>query len=404
MKLKYLTSAAVLGVLFTSTLTCGHTAQAVTDSELATSKANKADALSQVNSLKATLEKYNGQVNELTAKRNALESTAAKLDQDIAKLNEDIAGRTKVLTEQARSAQLNQSQPLAYMSIIMDSKSLSDAITKVTAMKTIAKANKDLLDKQTSDKIDLESKSKAMQKNYGEYLRLTNDLDSKTKSILLQKAELEEASANYDLTIATGEHERAAAQAALDAASQKVTQIKTDESQQAKMQAQAAALERSQKEQARAVIADPNAAVSQQQAQTPAAQSPSDQAPVAAGNVFDYRNLFMTGGGGYNPYAGGGCTDYIWQYFAARGVFIPNVMPGNGKDWSYQMPRAPKLVPGVIASFTGGSHYSSPVYGHVAIVEEVYPDGSFKVSEGGGAYWGATRIIPNQSGVTFVLP
>ncbi|WP_270244895.1 CHAP domain-containing protein, partial [Lactococcus lactis] len=113
-----------------------------------------------------------------------------------------------------------------------------------------------------------------------------------------------------------------------------------------------------------------------------------------------------------NPYAGGGCTDYVWQHFAAQGIYIRNIMPGNGGQWASNGPAQGVLhvvgaAPGVIASgfstdFVG---YAGSPYGHVAIVTAVNSDGTIDVVEGGSGFgWGHTRSHVSAAGVTFLMP
>ena len=127
-----------------------------------------------------------------------------------------------------------------------------------------------------------------------------------------------------------------------------------------------------------------------------------------------------TGNPNYNPYAGGGCTDFVWQYFAAKGIYIANIVNGNGGYWgtngvSQGVLRRTNLAPGVIASgftdhFTGygtsTTARTSP-YGHVAVVTGVNPDGTFNVQEagyGGTFPWGNVRTNISPENVVFLLP
>ncbi|WP_270319598.1 MULTISPECIES: CHAP domain-containing protein, partial [Streptococcaceae] len=121
-----------------------------------------------------------------------------------------------------------------------------------------------------------------------------------------------------------------------------------------------------------------------------------------------------------HPYAGGGCTDFVWQYFAAKGIYIANIVNGNGGYWgtngvSQGVLRRTNLAPGVIASgftdhFTGygtsTTARTSP-YGHVAVVTGVNPDGTFNVQEagyGGTFPWGNVRTNISPENVVFLLP
>lgn len=61
-----------------------------------------------------------------------------------------------------------------------------------------------------------------------------------------------------------------------------------------------------------------------------------------------------------------------------------------------------------MASFSPGTDGSSSIYGHVAFVEVVNPDGSFLVSEmnvvdpGSGKI--SYRVISSNAGITFIDP
>ena len=70
--------------------------------------------------------------------------------QQIQKLSESIKERNTALEAQARSAQTDGSAT-NYMSAVLDSKSLTDAIQKMTAMATVAGANKSMIEQQQAD-------------------------------------------------------------------------------------------------------------------------------------------------------------------------------------------------------------------------------------------------------------
>lgn len=402
--------------------------KAVTDAEMNEARTKSQSATSEI-------EKYENRVADLTKqqedaanKKAELEKEAKNLDADSKKLTESIRSRNENLKAQARSAQVNTTSS-SIVDILMDSESLVDAIQKVSAIVTVTDANASMLKDQQRDMKQLEAKAKALQENYKDYVKLEESLAQSSKASKTAKAELEVAQLSYQSTIAKGETERASLLAAKAQAESKLQEAKAGEVAATQTQEsvnKARENSTSNVEKALNAQAQPSSNVEYPTYQAPAATDPQVQTPnetsnetpsqpsgsnqntnnghTSNGTVWDYRSSFMTSSSNYNGYAGGGCTDYVWQYFAQRGVSIPNVMPGNGKDWAYQMPRAPKLVPGVIASFAPGAHGSSSIYGHVAVVESVNADGSFVVSEGGAGIWGSTRTIPNSQGVTFVLP
>lgn len=111
-----------------------------------------------------------------------------------------------------------------------------------------------------------------------------------------------------------------------------------------------------------------------------------------------------------NAYALGQCTWYVYNRMAQIGKTIDPYF-GNGGDWNdsapgkgYTVTNTP--VAGSAVSFEGWYGGVSSVYGHVAFVEHVYPDGTFLISEMniGGEYVMAWRIMQNGPGLSFILP
>lgn len=111
-----------------------------------------------------------------------------------------------------------------------------------------------------------------------------------------------------------------------------------------------------------------------------------------------------------NAYAIGQCTWYVYNRMAQIGKTIDPYF-GDGGDWNdsapskgYTVTNTP--VAGSAVSFERWHEGSSSVYGHVAFVEHVYPDGTFLISEMniGGEYVMAWRIIENGPGLSFILP
>lgn len=429
MKLKTTLAQITLAATILSVAVSVTPVKAVTDAEMNEARSKSQSATSEI-------EKYENRVADLAKtqedaanKKSELEKEAKNLDADSKKLTESIKSRNDNLRAQARSAQVNTTSS-SIVDILTDSESLVDAIQKVSAIVTVTDANARMLKDQQHDMKQLEAKAKALQENYRDYVKLEESLAQSSKASKTAKAELEVAQLSYQATIAKGETERASLLAAKSQAESNVQKAKADEVAATQIQEsvnKARQNSTSNVEKVLSTQSQPSSNVESPTYQAPAATNPqaptpnetpvdatpsqpsesnqnSNNGPTSNGTVWDYRNSFMTSSSNYNGYAGGGCTDYVWQYFAQRGVSIPNVMPGNGKDWAYQMPRAPKLVPGVIASFAPGAYGSSPIYGHVAVVESVNADGSFVVSEGGAGIWGSTRTIPNSQGVTFVLP
>ncbi|EQC56693.1 hypothetical protein LLT5_04500 [Lactococcus cremoris subsp. cremoris TIFN5] len=407
------------------------------DATISSAQSAKAQAQAQVDSLQSKVDSLQQKQTSTKAQIAKIESEAKALNAQIATLNESIKERTKTLEAQARSAQVNSSAT-NYMDTVVNSKSLTDVIQKVTAIATVSSANKQMLEQQEKEQKELSQKSETVKKNYNQFVSLSQSLDSQAQELTSQQAELKVATLNYQATIATAQDKK---QALLDekAAAEKAAQ------EAAKKQA---AYEAQQKEAAQAQAASTAATAKAVEAATSSASASSSQAQASQSSSSTSSNNTSsssssstsssssssnndttptptptptppsTGGSGINsspignPYAGGGCTDYVWQYFAAQGIYIRNIMPGNGGQWASNGPAQGVLhvvgaAPGVIVSsfsadFVG---YANSPYGHVAIVKSVNSDGTITIKEGGygTTWWGHERTV-SASGVTFLMP
>ncbi|MCT4455184.1 CHAP domain-containing protein [Lactococcus cremoris] len=373
------------------------------DATISSAQSAKAQAQAQVDSLQSKVDSLQQKQTSTKAQIAKIESEAKALNAQIATLNESIKERTKTLEAQARSAQVNSSAT-NYMDTVVNSKSLTDVIQKVTAIATVSSANKQMLEQQEKEQKELSQKSETVKKNYNQFVSLSQSLDSQAQELTSQQAELKVATLNYQATIATAQDKK---QALLDekAAAEKAAQ------EAAKKQA---AYEAQQKEAAQASQSSSSTSSNN----TSSSSSSSTSSSSSSSNNDTTPTPPSTGGSGINsspignPYAGGGCTDYVWQYFAAQGIYIRNIMPGNGGQWASNGPAQGVLhvvgaAPGVIVSsfsadFVG---YANSPYGHVAIVKSVNSDGTITIKEGGygTTWWGHERTV-SASGVTFLMP
>lgn len=110
-----------------------------------------------------------------------------------------------------------------------------------------------------------------------------------------------------------------------------------------------------------------------------------------------------------NAYALGNCTWYVYNRMAQLGKPIHPTM-GNANQWvtNYSMTQGATLVAtpkrGDVVIFTDGVAGTSPIYGHVAVVEHVNSDGTFVISEMNvqGEYSMGYRVLKKQVGETFM--
>lgn len=395
------------------------------DATISSAQSAKAQAQAQVDSLQSKVDSLQQKQASTKAQIAKIESEAKALNAQIATLNESIAERTKTLEAQARSAQVNSSAT-NYMDAVVNSKSLTDVIQKVTAIATVSSANKQMLEQQEKEQKELSQKSETVKKNYNQFVSLSQSLDSQAQELTSQQAELKVATLNYQATIATAQDkkqslldEKAAAEKAAQEAAKKQAAYEAQQKEAAQAQAASTAATTKAVEAATSTVSSSQASQSSSNSSTSSSNSTSSS---SSSSNNDTTPTPTPGGGSSssginstpiaNPYAGGGCTDYVWQYFAAQGIYIRNIMPGNGGQWATNGPAQGVLhvvgaAPGVIASsfsadFVG---YANSPYGHVAIVKSVNSNGTITIKEGGygTTWWGHERTV-SASGVTFLMP
>ncbi|MCG6978663.1 CHAP domain-containing protein [Lactococcus lactis] len=408
------------------------------DATISSAQSAKAQAQAQVDSLQSKVDSLQQKQASTKAQIAKIESEAKALNAQIATLNESIAERTKTLEAQARSAQVNSSAT-NYMDAVVNSKSLTDVIQKVTAIATVSSANKQMLEQQEKEQKELSQKSETVKKNYNQFVSLSQSLDSQAQELTSQQAELKVATLNYQATIATAQDkkqslldEKAAAEKAAQEAAKKQAAYEAQQKEAAKAQAASTAATTKAVEEATSTVSSSQASQSSSSSSNTSSNNTSSNSSSNSSSSNSSSNSSSSNGGGStntgntggssssginstpigNPYAGGGCTDYVWQHFAAQGIYIRNIMPGNGGQWASNGPAQGVLhvvgaAPGVIASgfstdFVG---YAGSPYGHVAIVTAVNSDGTIDVVEGGSGFgWGHTRSHVSAAGVTFLMP
>ncbi|MCU5754013.1 hypothetical protein OBG91_11760 [Lactococcus lactis] len=118
----------------------------------------KDKSLSDISLLQSKIDGIRVEKNKTEQKISEIKKQAQNLNNKIEELSKNIEKRTDVLESQARSAQVN-SNATNYVDTIVNSKSLSDIIQRLSAMATISSANKSMLSLQIKEQKDLNNKS-----------------------------------------------------------------------------------------------------------------------------------------------------------------------------------------------------------------------------------------------------
>lgn len=169
-------------------------------SQQETAQAQVATIQSQVSTLRT-------QKSELETKNAELEKVSADLESEIQELSSKIVARQDSLAKQARSAQQNNTAT-SYINSILNSKSISEAITRITAISKVVTANNDMLTKQESDQKELAAKQEENQVAINEIATNKAELETTEAGLTTQQAELEAAQVALAAELATAQDEK----------------------------------------------------------------------------------------------------------------------------------------------------------------------------------------------------
>ena len=384
-----------------------------TDDKIA-AQDNKINSINQQQqSAQAQVDQIQGQVSEikqqqenLQAENDRLNEESERLSAEIDELSKNIVARQESLANQARSAQTTGTAT-SYINAIVSSGSLTEAISRISAMNEIADANNKMLQEQKRDKEEIAQKQKENNDAINTVIANKQQLEDDAQALSTKEAELKVAQLNLAAEKSSAENEKnallqqkaeaekaAAAAAAAEAAyraKQKEQQAAVKASANTTLQAQVQAA-------AQTPAATPAAA-----AQTPAAAAqPAVQTQAAAPVATVSRPTYSTSASSYPV---GECTWGAKTLAPWAGDYW-----GNGGQWAASAAAAgfrtgsqPQV--GAIACWNDGG------YGHVAVVTAVQSTTSIQVSESNyngirsiGNYRGWFNPTTAQGTVTYIYP
>lgn len=362
---------------------------AAQDSIISNLTAEQAAAQSKVDALQSQIGSLQTKQSDLEAENTQLEAKSAKLSEEIQSLSSKIVARKDALEKQARSAQKGTATS-TYINTLLNSKSISDVVNRIVAIREVVSANAKMLNQQKADKISLEEKQAANQEAINTVASNMETLAANKVSLETQQAELKVAKLDFAAQMETAEEQKASllaqkeeAQKEAEAAAQ--AQAQAEAAAEAAAQAQAESVAKAQEQaaevqQAPAVetpaataVATP-APVAQTAPQTSSVAAPVAQTaarPVAAAPVATPKPSYSS----VNTYPVGQCT---WGV-KSLAPWVGNNW-GNGGQWAASAAAAgfsvgTTPVVGAVAVWTGGG------YGHVAYVTAVESSTRIRVME-----------------------
>lgn len=369
---------------------------AAQDSKINSLTEQQQSAQAQVNEIQGQVSAIQKQQEELKAENEKLSAESARLSAEIDELSKNIVARNESLANQARSAQTNGTAT-SYINTVVNSSSITEAISRVAAMSEIVSANNKMLEQQKKDKEAIAEKQVANNEAINTVIANQEKLADDEQTLATKQAELKAAQASLAAEKATAENEKnslleekaAAEKAAAEAAAREAA-YKAE--QEAQRQAVEASGNTTLQAQVQAVINSPSSA------EAPAAAAPAVTQSVARVN----RPVYSSSASSYPV---GQCTWGAKTLAPWAGDYW-----GNGGQWSasaaaagFRVGSQPEV--GAIACWTDGG------YGHVAVVTAVQSTTSIQVSEANylgqqsiGNYRGWFNPTTAQGTVSYIYP
>lgn len=179
----------------------------VTSQEIEKLTEKQKQAANELNDVYAKVSNLEDEKARLETETDKLETTSKELEGDITELSKNIVSRKDSLEKQARSAQTNGA--LTYVDAIVNSKSISDAISKVVAMNEVVSASNKMLEQQKADKENIQAKQEENNKAINTVIANKEKLEADAQSLNTKKAELEVAKLNLEVEKADAEERKA---------------------------------------------------------------------------------------------------------------------------------------------------------------------------------------------------
>ena len=413
MKKKLLTTILLSTVALSQVGTVISVGADSTDDKIAAQDSKIADLSSKEQSAQAEVDQIQSQVSEikkqqesLKAENERLNEESARLSAEIEELSKNIVARQDSLANQARSAQTTGTAT-SYINAIVSSGSLTEAISRVSAMNEIASANNKMLEEQKRDKEAIDAKQKENNDAINTVIANQQQLNDDEQALATKEAELKVAQLNLAAEKSTAENEKNALLAEKAAAEKAAAEAAAAE----------AAYRAQQEEQRKAVEASANTnlqAQVQAATQTPAADAAQPQATVATPTAPAVQTQTVaTPAATSRPTYSSSASSYpVGECTWGAKVLAPWAGDywGNGAQWAASAAAAgfrtgsqPQV--GAIACWNDGG------YGHVAVVTAVQSPTSIQVSESNylgirsiGNYRGWFNPVNAQGSLTYIYP
>ena len=404
MKKKLLTSVLLSAVILSQGAALVNVKADSTDDKIAAQN-SKIDSLTnqqkaaqaQVDEIQKQVSAIQKQQEVLQAENEKLNAESAKLTAEIEELSKNIVARNESLANQARSTQTSGTAT-SYINTIINSASITEAISRVAAMSEIVSANNKMLEQQKEDKEKIAEKQVANNEAINTVIANQQKLADDAQTLTTKQAELKVAQLNLAAEKASAENEK----------NSLLEQKAAAEKAAAEAAAAEAAYKNQQQAQQQAILASGNTSFAAQvQAVNNTGGTPAAEAAVATSGAAQPSAVVATPSYSLSAstYPVGQCTWGAKTLAPWAGDYW-----GNGGQWAASAAAAgfrtgsqPQV--GAIACWNDGG------YGHVAVVTAVQSANNIQVSE---ANYAGNQSLGNHRGwfdptnaqgyVTYIYP
>lgn len=363
---------------------------AAQDNKISNLTAQQQEAQKQVDQVQEQVSAIQTEQSNLQSENDRLQAESKKLEGEITELSKNIVSRNDSLQKQARSAQTNGAAT-NYINTIVNSKSITEAISRVAAMSEIVSANNKMLEQQKADKKAISEKQVANNDAINTVIANQQKLVDDAQSLTTKQAELKAAELNLAAEKATAEDEKAsllekkaAAEAEAKAAAEAEAAYKAKQASQ--QQTVVASGNTTFTAQVQALSTISSSSSSESSSSESSSSSASTESTSYTPAPVTHRPTYSTNASSYPT---GECTWGAKTLAPWAGDYW-----GNGAQWAtsaaaagFRTGSTPQV--GAIACWNDGG------YGHVAVVTAVSSSTSIQVSE---SNYGGNRTIGNKRG------
>ncbi|HFV2465574.1 TPA: peptidoglycan hydrolase PcsB [Streptococcus agalactiae] len=367
---------------------------AATDSVINTLSGQQAAAQNQVTAIKGQVGALESQQSELEAQNAQLEAVSQQLGQEIQTLSNKIVARNESLKKQVRSAQ--KGNLTNYINTILNSKSVSDAVNRVVAIREVVSANEKMLAQQEADKAALEAKQIENQNAINTVAANKQAIENNKAALATQRAQLEAAQLELSAQLTTVQNEKASliqAKAQAEEAARKAAEAQAAAEAKAQVESATAPTETVQTQprteikpsnltatsSATTVATTTATATNEPKVTQPSVVTKAVEAPkaVVSSTPRAVSKPVVRSYDSSNTYPMGQCT---WGA-KSMASWVGNYW-GNANQWGasaraagYSVGTTPRVGAVAVWPYDGGG------YGHVAVVTSVANNSSIQVME-----------------------